>query len=100
MNVQPVDGTLFFDWAVGGLSPDLEQIEAGRLPKGAVVGRNSFGKAGYEICPAGGAETYMFALFALPKKLSPSPGFEPLAFRKAVLDESGNAGLLALSYPG
>lgn len=98
MNVQPVNGTLFFDWAVGGLSPELTEIEAGKLPKGAVAGRNSFGKTGYGICPEGEGETYIFTLFAVPKKLSPSQGFEPLALRKAVTEASGNAGLLALGY--
>lgn len=98
MNVRPVEGKLFFDWAVAGIDPDLGEIDAGSLPKGAVVGRNSFGKAEYEICPPGGGETYMFALFALPRKLSPGRGFEPLAFRKAVSDVSHNAGLMALSY--
>jgi phosphatidylethanolamine-binding protein (PEBP) family uncharacterized protein len=100
MNVQPVNEKLFFDWAVAGLSPELAEIEAGKLPKGAVVGRNSFGKNGYGICPEGGGETYMFVLFALPKKLSPSQGFDPLALRKAATDVSGNAGILALSYAG
>jgi phosphatidylethanolamine-binding protein (PEBP) family uncharacterized protein len=98
MNIQPVEGKLFFDWAVAGLSPELEEIEAGKLPRGAVVGRNSFGKAGYEICPPSGAETYMFTVFALPKKLSPASGFDPSALRKEVLDSSGNVGLLALNY--
>ena len=98
MNVQPVEGKLFFDWAVAGLSPELEEIEAGKLPKGAVAGRNGFGKAGYEICPEGAGETYVFTLFALPEKLSPSQGFEPMALRKAVAEASGSAGLLALSY--
>lgn len=98
MNLRPVDKTLFFDWAVAGLDPGLEEIEAGKLPKGAVVGRNSFGKTGYGICPEAGEETYIFTLFALPKKLSPAQGFDPLALRKAVTDTSGNVGLLALSY--
>lgn len=99
MNVQPVEEKLFFDWAVAGLSPELEEIEAGKLPKGAVVGRNSFGKVGYGVCPeAGSGETYIFALYAIPKPLSPSQGFEPLAVRKAVSDQAGNVGLLALSY--
>jgi phosphatidylethanolamine-binding protein (PEBP) family uncharacterized protein len=98
MNTQPVAGKLFFDWAVAGLSPDLEEIEAGKLPKGAVVGRNSFGKTGYEICPEGSSESYVFLLFALPKKLSPGQGFEPLALRKSVSEISSNAGLTALSY--
>ena len=98
MNLRPVNETLFFDWAVAGLSPDLEEIPAGKLPEGAVVGRNSFGKTGYGICPQGGEETYMFTLFALPKKLSPAQGFDPLALRKSVAGASGNVGLLALSY--
>ncbi|HWI95319.1 MAG TPA: YbhB/YbcL family Raf kinase inhibitor-like protein [Solirubrobacterales bacterium] len=98
MNVQPVEEKLFFDWAVAGLSPDLTEVEVGKLPRGAIVGRNSFGKAGYEICPPSGAETYVFTVFALPRKLSPSQGFDPSALRKEVLDSSGNVGLLALSY--
>ena len=98
MNVQPVEGKLFFDWAVAGLSPDLTEVEAGKLPRGAIVGRNSFGKVGYEICPPGGAETYMFTVFALPQKLSPSQGFDPSALRREVLGASGNVGLLALNY--
>jgi phosphatidylethanolamine-binding protein (PEBP) family uncharacterized protein len=98
MNTQPVEGKLFFDWAVAGLSPEQEEFGAGKLPEGAVVGRNSFGKTGYEICPAGGGETYMFALFAVPEKLSPGKGFDPLALRKEVAGASGNVGLLALSY--
>ena len=98
MNVQPVEGKLFFDWAVAGLSPELEEIEAGKLPKGAVVGRNGFGKTGYEICPEGGGETYMFTVFALPKKLPASPGFDPSALRREVLEASGDVGLLALGY--
>lgn len=98
MNVQPVEGKLFFDWAVAGLGPELTELEAGKLPGGAIVGRNGFGKAGYEICPPSGAETYVFTVFALPRKLSPSQGFDPSALRKEVLDTSGNVGLLALSY--
>lgn len=98
MNVQPVEGKLFFDWAVAGLSPDLTEVEAGKLPRGAILGRNGFGKAGYEVCPPSGAETYMFTVFALPRKLSPSQGFDPSALRKEVLNISGNVGLLALSY--
>lgn len=98
MNVRPLEGKLFFDWAVAGLSPELEEIEAGKLPKGAVVGRNGFGRAGYEICPEGGGETYMFTVFALPTSLSPAPGFDPAALRREVLGASGSVGLLALSY--
>jgi phosphatidylethanolamine-binding protein (PEBP) family uncharacterized protein len=99
MNAKPVNGHLFFDWAVAGLDPHSEGLEAGRLPTGAVVGTNSFGKRGYEICPpAGGAETCIFALFALPRSLSPKPGFDPRALREATLAVSGDVGLMSAIY--
>jgi phosphatidylethanolamine-binding protein (PEBP) family uncharacterized protein len=98
MNVQPVGGHLFFDWAITGIEPGLEEIEAGKLPKGAVVGRNSFGKNDYSICPEGQGEIYIFALYAMPEKVPAGPGFDPRDQRKSVLDVSGNAGLLAVSY--
>lgn len=98
MNVQPVEEKLFFDWAVAGLSPDLTEIEVGKLPRGSIVGLNSFGQAGYKICPSTGAETYVFAVYALPHKLSATSSFDPSILRKEVLDASGNVGLLALSY--
>jgi phosphatidylethanolamine-binding protein (PEBP) family uncharacterized protein len=98
INLEPVNEALFFDWAVAGLDPSLTEISSGELPKGAVVGRNSFGKNGYSICPAKSPETVIFALYALPKALRSSKGFDPAALRKEVLEISANAGLLATSY--
>lgn len=98
MNVQPVREKLFFDWTVAGLDPRLDGLEAGRLPSGAVVGRNGFGETGYSICPMGKAETYVFALYALPRKLSLRRGFDPQVARKDVLGLAGSTGLLAVSY--
>lgn len=98
MNVAPVNEQLFVDWAVAGLDPNTEGIEAGHLPKGAVVGTNGFGKQGYEICPADSGETYMLALYALPKSLSPAKGFDARGFRKEVLAVSGDVGLLPVAY--
>jgi hypothetical protein len=98
MSIAPVEGHLFIDWAVAGLDPGLQSLQAGRLPKGAVVGTNSFGKRGYEICPSGAGETYIFALFALPHSLSPRPGFDPRALRERILEASGNVGLLPATY--
>ncbi|HWA52560.1 MAG TPA: hypothetical protein VG816_00155 [Solirubrobacterales bacterium] len=100
MNLRPAQGTLVFDWAVAGISPKLEEIKAGQLPKGAVVGLNSLGIKHYELCSEGRGETYIFALFALPKKLSPRDGFDALALRKEVTEISGNVGLLAVTAVG
>lgn len=98
MNIQPVEGRLFVDWAVAGLDPGLEGIEAGKLPKGAIVGTNGFGKRGYSICPPGAGEIYMFAVYALPTALSPPKGFDARELRKEVLGVSGNVGLLPAVY--
>jgi phosphatidylethanolamine-binding protein (PEBP) family uncharacterized protein len=98
MNVQPVDGKLFVDWAVAGLDPNLPEIVSGRLPKGAVVGTNSFGKQGYSLCPEGKGEIYMFALYALPKRLGLKPGFDAREARAQILEVSGNVGLLPMLY--
>jgi phosphatidylethanolamine-binding protein (PEBP) family uncharacterized protein len=98
MNVPPVEEKIFFDWALAGIDPGLSEISAGELPKGAISGTNGFGKRGYEICPSGPGETYMLALYALPRTLSPKPGFDPLAFRQEVLDASGDVGLLPGVY--
>ncbi len=97
MSAQPVEEQLFVNWAVAGLDPSLEGIEAGRLPKGAIVGTNGYGKRGYEICPAG-AEIYMFAVYALPQALSPQGGFDARELRRRILDVSGNVGLLPAFY--
>jgi hypothetical protein len=97
MNIAPVEGKLFVDWAVAGINPALSGIEAGKLPGGTVVGTNSFGKQGYEICPEG-SETYLFALYALPSSLSPKPGFDARELRSQILAVSGNVGLFPVTY--
>ena len=76
MGLQPVNEALFFNWAVAGLEPGLKGIDSGQLPKGAMVGNNGFGKNGYEVCPPAGSETYIFALYALPRRSRPR-GFDP-----------------------
>ncbi len=97
LNLEPIDEAFFFDWAVAGIDPSLTGIDSGQLPKGAILGRNSYGKNGYSICP-GDPETIIFALYALPGPSGARKGFDPAALRKEVLDASGNAGLLAVGY--
>lgn len=98
MSLQPVEEKLFVDWAVAGLAPGLTGIEAGELPKGAIVGTNGFGKRGYSICPSGSGEIYMFAIYALPSALAPQKGFDARELRKEILAISGDVGLLPAVY--
>jgi phosphatidylethanolamine-binding protein (PEBP) family uncharacterized protein len=98
-NEHPVRGRLFFDWAVAGLSPTATGLQAGKLPAGAIVGRNGFGQAGYTICPpTGKREVYMFVLYALPRSLSPSDGFDPMPLYEHALRTAHESGLMAGAY--
>ena len=73
-------------------------LAEGELPKGAILGRNGFGKQGYSICPRNPEETIIFALHAIPEPSGARPGFDPLALREAVLAQAGDVGLLAVTY--
>lgn len=99
MGLKPVNGKLFFAWAVAGLDPSLDGLASGRLPPGAVTGRNGFGRSAYSICPAkGDEEIYYFTLMALPKALSPKQGFDPRELRERALALSGSAGVVGAAY--
>jgi phosphatidylethanolamine-binding protein (PEBP) family uncharacterized protein len=99
MSSTPVNGQLFFDWAIAGLSPTLTGLQAGKLPPGAVTGRSSTGHAGYSICPpTGKRESYVFMLYALPHSLSPKPSFDPASLRKEAMRVAHHTGLLVGNY--
>jgi phosphatidylethanolamine-binding protein (PEBP) family uncharacterized protein len=44
-------GPPILNWGVAALPPSLRHISEGELPGGAVIGRNSFGRIGYYLCP-------------------------------------------------
>jgi phosphatidylethanolamine-binding protein (PEBP) family uncharacterized protein len=96
MNIEPVEGKLFFDWAVGGIDPAEKGMASGKLPRGAVIGKNSQGATKYSICPKGGEETIIFQLFALPEKVGPKQGFDPLELRAKALEVAPNAGIFSV----
>lgn len=63
-------------WAAAGLSPSVRRIASGRLPRGAILGRNADGSSRYPVCPARGQQgLYAIMVFASPRKLSPRSGF-------------------------
>lgn len=66
-------------WVVGGIEPSSTGVAAGKVPPGGIVGTNTAGKAAYSpICPAKGkSDTIEFVMYALSKKISISPGFQP-----------------------
>jgi phosphatidylethanolamine-binding protein (PEBP) family uncharacterized protein len=78
VGVSLVKGKYFFDWAVTGLKPTQHEIPAGTLPTGAIIGRNSYGKAGYSMCVSKGhyEENAIVDLVALTHPLTAKPGFD------------------------
>jgi phosphatidylethanolamine-binding protein (PEBP) family uncharacterized protein len=99
ISVRPVNGKLFFDWSIAGLSPSLTGLTAGQLPPGAIPGQNGTGHTTYSICPATNQlENYVIALYALPQKLSPKPGFDPATLREQAITLAHHTGLLLAAY--
>jgi phosphatidylethanolamine-binding protein (PEBP) family uncharacterized protein len=66
-------------WIVGGIEPSSKGVAADSVPAGGIVGTNTAGKAAYSpICPASGkSDTVEFVLYALSKKITLTPGFQP-----------------------
>jgi phosphatidylethanolamine-binding protein (PEBP) family uncharacterized protein len=93
-------GAELISWAVAGLKPSLTGIPAGKLPAGAVVGRNSFGKVGYTLCPAKGSPTqhYIVALYALQHPSSAQPGFAANALSTTSSHSADFSGVMGFTY--
>jgi phosphatidylethanolamine-binding protein (PEBP) family uncharacterized protein len=99
ISTEPIAGRLFYGWSIAGINPELNHLQAGQVPAGATLGRNGNGEASYTLCPAPGKkETYIFALYALPRTLGPTPGFNPATLRMEALKSAGHAGILAATY--
>jgi phosphatidylethanolamine-binding protein (PEBP) family uncharacterized protein len=75
------DGRYFFDWALTGLKPGQHEVSVGKLPAGALVGRNSFGSVNYSMCVPKGhyEENAIVNVFALAHPLAARRGFDPEA---------------------
>lgn len=87
------------DWGVAGLKPTLRRITAGRLPSGAVIGRNDHGQMGYSVCPSHGENVeYVIAVLAPDHKVSIKPGFDARALRAMVVKTVNSEGLLDFTY--
>lgn len=95
----PVNGKLFFAWAVTGLRPTSRGIAAGKLPAGAIPGLNSTGSRAYSLCPPKGPkEAYVVVLFALPRHLAAKPGFDPAKLRHEANETANYEGQLGINY--
>jgi phosphatidylethanolamine-binding protein (PEBP) family uncharacterized protein len=99
LNVEPVNGKLYFDWAVANLPPTLKNIPAGQLPKGATTGINSNGQPHYTLCPPTNKPThYIAVIFALQHPLNTKPSFNATTTRTQALHNAKYEGFLSFTY--
>jgi Raf kinase inhibitor-like YbhB/YbcL family protein len=76
---------LWTHWLVWNLPASLKSIPEGKLPAGAVAGKNSFGDAYYEgPSPPSGTHRYFFHLYALDRVVNLPTGSERAALLKAM----------------
>jgi len=62
---------VFTHWLVFDFDPKTREIPAGETPRGAVLGKNDFGKNEYGApCPPSGTHRYFFHLYALDAELN------------------------------
>lgn len=92
-------GPTTINWAVAGLKPSLSGLAAGTIPSGAIVGRNSFGKDAYSVCPAKNPTQSLISIVvvAVPRRLSLQPGFDPIALIKATVTSQAHTGSVLMT---
>jgi Raf kinase inhibitor-like YbhB/YbcL family protein len=92
-----VRGRPFVHWQVTGLSPTDGGLDEGRLPPGAVEGRNDFDTIGWRgPCPppGDGDHTYRFRILGLDRPSGLATGFSRDEFERAVRGHELSAGEL------
>jgi phosphatidylethanolamine-binding protein (PEBP) family uncharacterized protein len=95
VHTEPTNRRLVTDWGVAGLKPNLRTISAGRLPSGAIVGRNGSSQARYSVCPPKGHTLeYVLVLLALPHRIPAKAGFDARTLRAKTLAIATSEGLL------
>jgi len=72
-------------WLVWNLAPDTTSIPEGKLPAGAIQGKNNFGDVGYDgPVPPTGTHRYFFHVFALDTAVTLPAGSDRAALDAAM----------------
>jgi phosphatidylethanolamine-binding protein (PEBP) family uncharacterized protein len=92
-------GKLDTDWMIAGLPAERDEIREGKVPAGTVLGRDSSGKIGYELCPANGTDPLVIlGVVAVPRKLHLQTGFEPRAIAGLIGNPEDGWGATNVQY--
>jgi phosphatidylethanolamine-binding protein (PEBP) family uncharacterized protein len=87
-------------WAVAGIDPASGGFGAGKLPAGAIVGRNSEGRSSWAgACPAKGAkQSIVVFVYAVRHKLNLAAGFEVSAAQRQLAGNTVGTGIVYGTY--
>jgi phosphatidylethanolamine-binding protein (PEBP) family uncharacterized protein len=90
------------NWALAGLKPTRRGLSAGEVPRGAVVGRNSFGGTDYYLCPdrRDNPQIVSVDVVALPHRLSLRRGFDASDLLTAVIKPGSHHGSVIMTGSG
>jgi len=91
----------FVHWAIWGIAPDTESLEAGEVPAGALQGKNTFGHERWDgPCPpkGDGPHRYEFTLYALSAPLGLKAGASPEAVSDALASKALGRGRLVGTF--
>jgi hypothetical protein len=92
-------GHLATNWVVAGIKPTAVGLEPGHPPRGAIVGKNTFGETGYHLCPPKGRPALIvFGMWASPHRLHLHPGFSQSEISSVVGSPEANWGSLLLHW--
>ena len=94
-------GGTFVHWSVFGLDPATRSLPPGRLRRGALEGRNSFGDVGWGApCPpkGGGRHRYVFTVYWLRSSSGLRRGADGDAVVRALEQRAGGQGALTATY--
>jgi Raf kinase inhibitor-like YbhB/YbcL family protein len=73
--IEDIDNpTICLNWVLWNISPSTKGIKIGKIPLGAIVGRNFLdSNSYYGFCPLQGRHNYSFTLFALDSMIELDP---------------------------
>lgn len=92
-------GKLDTDWMIAGLPAERDEIREGRVPAGTVLGRDTSGKIGYDLCPANGTDPLVIlGVIAVSHKLNLKTGFEPRAIAGLIGSPEDGWGATNIQY--
>jgi hypothetical protein len=94
-------GPPYVNWAVAGINPETtDRLLAGKLPLGAIVGRNSAGRTTYAMCPTAKSSFVGIGVVALLRPLNLHRGFDAAKLLTEIIKPGSHHGSTVIAGGG